>query len=331
MANNDLSRAADAGGRDFIDIAIVTLPGFSIGELSQVADAFSLANRLGASVSFRTVVFGISEGRVASSAGIDLPCRSILSLGQSPKNLIVIGPPPADKPARTSVASVLRRFHRQGGFIAGIGEAVEMLAEVRLVSRASAHWQARQALQERFRNVEFIDDIFTRDGSVATCAGAGATADFALDLIAQFAGKSVADGSALDLKCGLRRRADRTQRKTRLARFSGAHAGFLSAIEVIRAADEQVPRVDRIAAAAGISMRQLQRLFKRYLKRTPTECLRVHRLEQAKELLTRTPMSVMEVALATGFESSTNFTRNYAKAFGVTPSETRREFRTGRG
>jgi transcriptional regulator GlxA family with amidase domain len=310
-----------------VSVAILILPGFSIGEFSQVADALSLANRAGATARFHWDAYGVEEGRVASSAGIDVACKASMQLRQMGLNLVIVGPRPRDLVAWSKVASAVRFCHRHNGFILGIGEAVEALALLGLLSgkRASAHWDARPGLRECHRDVDFVDSIFAVDGSVATCAGGGATADFALEFVARFAGHAIADGLACDLKGDPRRRADRSQRKTRLARFAGAHAGFLSAIETIQGTEDKDLDVGRIAATAGVSPRQLQRLFKRYLERTPTECLRADRLKRAKELLTQTPMSIMEVALATGFESPTHFTRQYSKTFGQTPSAARRE------
>jgi transcriptional regulator GlxA family with amidase domain len=48
-----------------------------------------------------------------------------------------------------------------------------------------------------------------------------------------------------------------------------------------------------------------------------------HRLQHAKELLARTPMSITEVALAAGFTNPTHFAVRYSKAFGLSPSAER--------
>lgn len=309
-----------------IEVAILLLPGFSLGEFSQVADALSLANRDGIRSRFEWAVYGLEEGHVESSAGIELACRAATELRQSRMSLLIIGPRPRDPKDWMKLASVVRFCRRHNGFIAGIGDAVEVLAQLGLLGgrKACSHWQGRRVLREHHPDVDFGDHIFAIDGSIGTCAGAGATADFALEWIARFTGQTVADQLARKLTCTPRRKAERSQRRTQLARFAGAHAGFLSAIEVIQQDESRGLDITGVAAAAGVSPRQLQRLFKRYLKRTPSECIRAHRLQQAQELLTRTPMSIIEVALATGFESPTHFSRRYMQAFGLTPSKARR-------
>lgn len=56
-----------------------------------------------------------------------------------------------------------------------------------------------------------------------------------------------------------------------------------------------------------------------------TEIIREMRIEEAKRLLRDTDMSMMEVALAAGFDSRVNFFRSFRTAMGVTPGDYRKE------
>jgi transcriptional regulator GlxA family with amidase domain len=47
------------------------------------------------------------------------------------------------------------------------------------------------------------------------------------------------------------------------------------------------------------------------------------RLDRARLLLRESAMPILEVALATGFASASQFSRAYRRAFGETPTETR--------
>jgi transcriptional regulator GlxA family with amidase domain len=47
------------------------------------------------------------------------------------------------------------------------------------------------------------------------------------------------------------------------------------------------------------------------------------RLERARQLLRETAFPVLEVAVATGFSSASQFSRAYKRAFGESPSRTR--------
>ena len=76
-----------------------------------------------------------------------------------------------------------------------------------------------------------------------------------------------------------------------------------------------------IATEIGISTRQLERLFGRYLNTSPKRYYMEMRLDRAKHLLLQTEASVIEIALACGFESPGHFSRVYKAAHGVTPTK----------
>ena len=82
--------------------------------------------------------------------------------------------------------------------------------------------------------------------------------------------------------------------------------------------------IESIAAATGISGRSLFRIFKQSKGRSPMSFLKDIRLSKAHELLSRAEgdSSVMEVALACGFQSHSHFAREYRIKFGQMPSET---------
>ena len=78
-----------------------------------------------------------------------------------------------------------------------------------------------------------------------------------------------------------------------------------------------------LAGIAGVSERQLERLFRRALGCTPTRYYLDLRLRRARILLGQTRMPVMEVALACGFATPAHFSRAYKGHFGHAPREER--------
>jgi AraC family carnitine catabolism transcriptional activator len=320
-------------GIDVVAVSLLLLPGFSIGEFSQLADVFSAANRKQGFERFCWTSFGLEEGRVESSSGIAIPCRLCTDLRRPNQKLIIIGPRPRDAGHWATLSSVVRFCRRHNGFIAGIGDAVEVLAELGLLNgkKASAHWEMREVLRELQPEVDFGDFLFTADDAVGTCAGASATIDFALDFVGRFTSNAVVDRIVYSLKSEPRRRPEGLQRKAHLASFANAHSGFVAALKVMQNMDSKDFDLHRISTTAGVSTRQLQRLFSHYLKTTPTKFFRSAKLNHGRELLQRTTMSVTEVAIASGFESASLFSRHYAKAFGLTPTATRRCMAAPRG
>lgn len=86
--------------------------------------------------------------------------------------------------------------------------------------------------------------------------------------------------------------------------------------------------VEKIAAAAGVSVRSLQNFFREDLGQTPTAYVRDLRLERARaELADATRgsgVSVTDVATRWGFTHQGRFAIHYRSRFGETPSQTLR-------
>jgi transcriptional regulator GlxA family with amidase domain len=113
------------------------------------------------------------------------------------------------------------------------------------------------------------------------------------------------------------------QRAGLVARVGTTNAAILDAVRAMEAHVADPLTLDDIAEVAGVSPRQLNRLFRDKLGRTTMRYYRDIRLDTAQNLLGNSPLSLTEIALATGFASSSHFARVYADAFGVPPSSNR--------
>jgi transcriptional regulator GlxA family with amidase domain len=102
-------------------------------------------------------------------------------------------------------------------------------------------------------------------------------------------------------------------------RVGVSHPKLLAAIGAIEAhLDEPLSRKD-LARDVGLSIRQLERLFRVYMGKTPTRYYLEARLAHARSLLAQTSMSILEVALASGFASASHFAKSYRALFGHSP------------
>lgn len=82
--------------------------------------------------------------------------------------------------------------------------------------------------------------------------------------------------------------------------------------------------VGRLAALGNISVSAFNRIFKKELRQTPIEYLIELRLQEAQKLLRRSGLSVTQVALRCGFNSSSHLTSSFKRVLHVTPSEYRK-------
>jgi AraC family transcriptional regulator len=82
--------------------------------------------------------------------------------------------------------------------------------------------------------------------------------------------------------------------------------------------------IARLAKVASLSQFHFARAFKATVGSAPHQHVSAHRLERAKELLTRGNQSLLDIAVALNFSSQANFTRAFRKGTGMTPGQYRR-------
>jgi len=96
------------------------------------------------------------------------------------------------------------------------------------------------------------------------------------------------------------------------------------AVTLMEANIEEPMSLDELAHYVGVSRRQLERLFQKYLNCVPTRYYMDLRLSRARQLLLQTEKSIVDVALACGFVSAPHFSKCYRDLFGVPPRNDRR-------
>lgn len=94
---------------------------------------------------------------------------------------------------------------------------------------------------------------------------------------------------------------------------------FDSLIAWARGNDGDQHHVGDLAGYCGISIRALEKNFRRYFDLSPTEFLRGLRLEKARELLVSGTQTVTEAALDSGFVHLGHFAAAYQRKFGELP------------
>ena len=109
------------------------------------------------------------------------------------------------------------------------------------------------------------------------------------------------------------------QRMELRARLGVSHPKLISVISEMETNLEEPLTQTDLADRAGLSTRQLERLFRKYLGATPTRYYLTLRLQRARQLLVQTSMSILSVALACGFVSASHFSKCYRECFGRTP------------
>ena len=105
------------------------------------------------------------------------------------------------------------------------------------------------------------------------------------------------------------------QRMAVQSRLGVANEKLIAALGIMEAANEDPRPVHDIAAEVGLSPRQLERLFAKYLQASPSQHYLKLRLERARTMLLQTTKPVLDVAVACGFASASHFSRCYRNEY----------------
>jgi transcriptional regulator GlxA family with amidase domain len=310
-------------------IGFFLVPQFSMMALMSAIEPLRVANRLAARPVFSWRTYTIDGEAVESSNGMKVVVEgSAQTLADDPPPTLFVcaGFEPQRYESKPLLA-LLRRLARANVIIAALDTGAHILAKARLLSgaRVSVHWEAASAFAEEFPDITVTDELFEVGAARITCAGGTAAMDLMLDMISTKHGAALATAvSEQFIHDRIRDRAER-QRPATAYRLQATDSRLVKTVELMeRRLDEPVD-VEELATKAGLSMRQIERLFRRYLNTTPTLYYLKLRLERSRQLLRQTDMSVVNVGAACGFGSASCLSRAYKVHFGVAPSLDRSE------
>ncbi|MCO6060269.1 GlxA family transcriptional regulator [Pseudomonas sp. MOB-449] len=306
--------------------SFLLLPGFSMMGLMSAVEPLRVANRFRSEL-YRWRLLSTDGGPVAGSNGMSLNVDGGLETPPEGDCLFVVAgfDPLASFSAR--LAHWLNRADRDGLHLGGIDTGSFVLAEAELFARQrlTLHWEAIEAFQERYPALSVTQELFEIDGRRITSAGGTASLDLMLTLIARRHGEALALQVSEQFVLGRIRTQQDHQRMQVASRFNVHNKKLVQVIGEMQRHSEAPLSSRELADLVSVTPRQLERLFRLHLKETPSNFYLGLRLDKARQLLRQTDMSVLEVALACGFESSSYFSRTYRARFSSCPSQDRHE------
>ncbi|MBG6173596.1 AraC family carnitine catabolism transcriptional activator [Labrenzia sp. EL_208] len=304
-------------------IAFLLLNSFSSLDLSAALDALNEANSYDQTARFSWSLLSEHGNAVLASNGLPISVDGSISSVTKRGTVIILGGEDFIGASTQPVLAWLRSQSRKGSYVGAVGSAVFTLAKAGIVSNepVTAHWRYRGAIAEHCPDLELKQNIFCIGEKILTCAGGAATLDLMLQLIAKNSDSSIANWVADRLVCGSYRTGQEEQTVAEFLHTGERNAKLASAIGFMRSNLEEPIPVQEIAASVGISVRQLERLFKALLSTSPIAFYRKLRLEHARRLLHQTSLPIIEISIASGFGSQSHFARLYRRHFGVSPHQ----------
>jgi transcriptional regulator GlxA family with amidase domain len=307
-------------------IGFWTLPNYSMIALSNALEGCRMANYVTGSDAYSWQVLTLDGVSIAASNGLNLtPTRRALDTG--PLDIVLVcGGVDVRQVVDSRIKNALRRLARQGVRLGALCTGSFALAESDLLDgyRCAIHWENLAAIREEFPKVEFVEDLFVIDRDRFTCTGGVAPLEMMLTLIDARLGDDVANKVSEQFIVERVRQAAQPQSGPMHSVTRSGNLLLSQAARLMQRTIENPIAVSAVASKVGISCRQLERLFNRYLQTAPAAFYLSLRITRARELLRFAGMSVTEVALACGFRSVTHFSTCYRRFFGRTPRQDRR-------
>ncbi|MPZ09364.1 MAG: helix-turn-helix domain-containing protein [Kiloniellaceae bacterium] len=306
-------------------IALILLPRFSFLPFAGLVESFRLANRMSGRELYRWKLVSTDALPVAASNEVVLKVDGDLTAAEDCDSVVICGGIDVHTINARALTGWLRKADRRGADLGAICTGSYVMAKAGLLDghRCTIHWENLAGFCEDFPEIEVTSELFEIDRNRFTCSGGTAAIDMMLNVIARQHGHELAASVADQFMHERIRDQHDRQRISLPARLGVRHPKLLAVIGTMEQNLEEPLSRSELARGADLSTRQLERLFRKYLSRSPARYYLELRLNKARLLLLQTNMSVIDVALACGFVSASHFSKCYRDFFGRTPRKER--------
>ena len=318
---------------DRLAVGFILLPNFTLTTFAGFVDMLRLAADEGDRSRPRGCVWAVLSATsrpIRSSCGVELIPQATLTAPEQYDYLVVVGgllPSPEERMMDGPTRAFLHEAHAAGVNLIGSCTGSLALVEAGLLrkgGRCCVSWYHYHDLLERFPDVTPVaDQLWVRDGRVATCAGGLAAVDLAASLIQERLGGAAAQKS-MHILLSEGPRASGSAQPQPPNMLAVRDPRVRRAMLLMEQNLSSPPPVEQLAASVAISKRQLERLFQRELGVGLQAFGRDLRMSYAVWLMAHAPGRISDVAAQCGFADAAHFSRTFRGIFGTSPVQAQR-------
>ena len=307
-------------------VGFLLMPEYTLSTFSNAVGILRMANRLSERELYRWTLYSIDGDTVMSSAGLELQISDSLSSAEDLGVLIVCGGYHIKTHCTKQVVDCLRRLAKRKTPLGGLCTGSYVLATAGLLDgyECTIHWENLSSMREEFPRLKITSSLFVIDRDRYTCAGGISSIDLMLNLVASIHGHQLVQQISEQFTCDRVRTEKDAQRAPLQYLIGASQPRLVDAVLLMESNIEEPLTLDEVANYVGISRRQLERLFNRYLSRAPSRYYLELRLSRARLLLLQTSIPVIDVAITCGFSTAPHFSKCYSDLYGKPPSSERR-------
>lgn len=315
------------------EFVIFLFPGFSQLSLSSLIDPLRIANAASSLKLYSWRLVSMDGKPVTCASGLTIAVtgdlrseRTRIETSNTPTSVVLCAGEGVEQLRSPDLGALLRWCVRHKVDIYTLGTGTWLVAELGLLnnSRCTIHWEKLSALSETFYDLAVDDALFVRDGLFVTCAGEFAAFDLAIDILKKRCSPDLVNTVCQHVTADRWRDGSTVQSPPPGLRYTGRNEKLSGVVRLMQQNVEDPLSLKEIANEVCLSRRQIERMFHRYLATTPHQFYRSLRLARARQLLISTSLSILKIAVACGFASSSNFSTCFRNRFGILPRELRR-------
>ncbi|NNE57967.1 MAG: GlxA family transcriptional regulator [Hellea sp.] len=306
-------------------VGFLLTPQFSMIAFTAAIEPLRLVNRIERRDVFRWQLYSINGAQVKASSDVEFSVNAKLTERCELDTLFVCSGIRTYDHLNKETSNVLRALARRGVPLGSICTGTINLAEAGVLNgfKCTIHWESIESLAERYPKLDITSSLFEVDRNRYTCSGGLAATDMMLHSIKLDYGRKLAMRVADQLLYVAGREPGELQRMEIAKRIGVTHPKLLAAIGHMEFNLEAPLSITSLGKEIGLSPRQLERLFSSELSITPSRYYVNLRLDRARNFLRQTPLSIQEIAVATGFGSMSYFSKCYKIRFGHAPKQER--------
>ena len=309
-----------------LHIGFLLMSEYTLSTFANAVGILRMANRISGRELYRWSTYSLTGEAVTSSSGLEVQLDGDLGSATEVKILLVCGGYNIKQYCTKSLSDRLRVFAKNKIPLGALCTGTYVLAKAGLLDgyRCTIHWENLASMREEFPKLQLSSNLFAIDRDRYTCSGGISSIDLMLNLIASIHGHQLVQQISEQFTCDRVRTEKDAQRAPLQYLIGASQPRLVDAVTLMENNVEEPLTLDEVASYVGISRRQLERLFNRYLHCAPSRYYLELRLSRARLLLLQTSIPVIDVAISCGFSTAPHFSRCYSELYGKPPSNERR-------
>lgn len=313
------------------NIVLLILPEVQLLDVAGPCDVFTAANFFNtADIGYQVyIASGTPDKMIHSSSGMPLICsHTIYDIDFPIDTLLVAGTELKVLDQITSdfydyLQNIITQVRRIGSVCVG----AFVLAKAGLLKgkQVTTHWKYADILQKNYPDLNVnINPFFIKDQQIYTSGGVSSGMDLALALLEEDFGKPLASEVAKHLVLHLKRPGVQSQFGNALPDYEMLSSFTKQVRDWLKDKLEQSINIENIAEFMNMSVRNFSRVFLKESGMTPGKFLEKMRLDQARNMLEYTDMSIDLIAEKSGLGSVVSLRRLFLKYLSLSPAQYRK-------